>query len=358
MTAARAMSWVTITVCVVLLLCSGLVGAVSGGTGVGAAGCALPAIRGPVITIPASAAPAGGLGPVGQWDTEQVGNAAAIIAAGARRQIPPRGWVIALATAMQESTLTNLPGGDQDSVGLFQQRPSQGWGTPAQLQDPTHAAGAFYDKLSTIRGWQTMPLTDAAQAVQRSAHPDAYAQWEPEATALVRHLNGAGGEPAACAASVNARGWTPPLRGPVGSGFRTADRPGHDGVDISVPKGVPIHAAAAGVVSRTRCNAVHTATGAGYGCDRDGHPDTVRGCGWYVDITHTDNVITRYCHMLTRPAVAAGQHVAAGQLIGLVGSSGRSSGPHLHYEVHLGDPSPATATDPVAFMAAVGAPLG
>jgi murein DD-endopeptidase MepM/ murein hydrolase activator NlpD len=69
-------------------------------------------------------------------------------------------------------------------------------------------------------------------------------------------------------------------------------------------------------------------------------------------------VITRYCHQLTHPTVAEGQQVGAGQLIGVVGSSGHSSGPHLHYEVHLGDHTSATATNPVAFMATVGAPLG
>jgi murein DD-endopeptidase MepM/ murein hydrolase activator NlpD len=69
-------------------------------------------------------------------------------------------------------------------------------------------------------------------------------------------------------------------------------------------------------------------------------------------------VITRYCHLLTRPAVAEGEQVGAGQVIGIVGSSGHSSGPHLHFEVHLGDHSPATAVDPVSFMTAVGSPLG
>jgi murein DD-endopeptidase MepM/ murein hydrolase activator NlpD len=129
-------------------------------------------------------------------------------------------------------------------------------------------------------------------------------------------------------------------------------------VDISAPKGTAIHAAAAGVVSVVRCNAVYAATGADYGCDRDGDPVLTRGCGWYVDITHAGNLITRYCHQLTRPAVSEGQQVTAGQVIGVVGSSGNSSGPHLHYEVHLGDHTSTTATDPIAFMTAVGAPLG
>ena len=82
-----------------------------------------------------------------------------------------------------------------------------------------------------------------------------------------------------------------------------------------------------------------------------------RGCGWYVDIDHVGGIVTRYCHQLVQPYVHVGQHVAAGQVIGVVGSSGHSSGPHLHFEVHLGDHTPATAVDPIAFMAAAGAPL-
>lgn len=354
---ARVLSWIAAAVCTVLLICAGLTGALIRG-GPGVASCAIPAnAADPPPTAPPSRQNAE-QGPIARWDAEQVSNAAVIVAVGAQRQVPARGWVIALATAMQESSLVNLTGGDRDSVGLFQQRPSQGWGTVAQLQDPAYAAGAFYDRLLTVEGWQGMPLTDAAQAVQRSAYPDAYAHWEPDATALIQTLTGMTGGLDRCAVTVSAQGWTQPLRGPVGSGFRTAARPGHDGVDISAPKGTPIHAAAAGMVSVAACNAVHADTGTDYGCDRDGDPVRTRGCGWYVDITHPGNVITRYCHQLTRPAVAAGQQVTAGQVIGVVGSSGNSSGPHLHYEVHLGDHTSATAADPVAFMAAVGAALG
>lgn len=106
------------------------------------------------------------------------------------------------------------------------------------------------------------------------------------------------------------------------------------------------------------CNAIDVRTGGDWGCDRDGDPTLTRGCGWYVDITHPGGIITRYCHQLVRPYVQVGQQVTAGQVIGITGSSGHSSGPHLHFEVHLGDHSSATAVDPVPFMISVGAPLG
>ncbi|MET8149114.1 hypothetical protein [Actinoplanes sp. NPDC005259] len=131
--------------------------------------------------------------PIGRFNPEQVGQVSTIVAVGARKGVPIRGWIIAVATAIQESDLRNLPGGADDSIGLFQQRPSQGWGTPAQLRDPTYATEKFYDKLATITGWQTMPLTEAAQAVQRSAYPDAYAKWENDATSLVQQQYTANG---------------------------------------------------------------------------------------------------------------------------------------------------------------------
>lgn len=115
---------------------------------------------------------------------EQVPNAATIVATGLSLDVPTKGQIIALATAMQESRLRNLNYGDRDSLGLFQQRPSQGWGTAQQIRDPVYASEQFYKHLLKVDGWQQMTVTQAAQAVQKSALPDAYAQWESLATAL------------------------------------------------------------------------------------------------------------------------------------------------------------------------------
>ncbi|WP_173071304.1 hypothetical protein [Phytohabitans houttuyneae] len=146
---------------------------------------------------PAKLAPVAGLSQV------QTENAAAIVRAGAKNGVPQRGMVIAVATAMQESTLLNrasevLPeskqyphqgtGWDHDSVGLFQQRTSSGWGPVASLMQPEYAATKFYQGLMQVPGWDTMPLTYAAQAVQVSAFPEAYAKHEGAANAVVKAL--------------------------------------------------------------------------------------------------------------------------------------------------------------------------
>ncbi|RKN56153.1 NlpC/P60 family protein [Micromonospora costi] len=168
-----------------MLCAGGLAALFTGGTASAACGAVGPDGQ-QLLPSPTVSPPPGGAG----WNGEQVGNAAVIVTVGVQRGVPPRGWVIALATAMQESTLRNLPGGDRDSVGLFQQRPSQGWGTAAQLQDPRYAAGRFYAALTEVDGWQALAVTDAAQAVQRSAYPGVYAKWEDDAIALVRVLTG------------------------------------------------------------------------------------------------------------------------------------------------------------------------
>jgi hypothetical protein len=120
----------------------------------------------------------------------QAANAATIAAVATRRGLPERAVTIALATAMQESQLRNISHGDRDSAGLFQQRPSQGWGTLDQIQDPVYSAGRFYDHLNKIPGYSRLPLTVAAQRVQRSGFPQAYAKHETNAILLTDALTG------------------------------------------------------------------------------------------------------------------------------------------------------------------------
>ncbi|WP_373465454.1 C40 family peptidase [Streptomyces sp. V1I6] len=115
---------------------------------------------------------------------EQIPNAKVIVATGVQMKISARGQVVALATALQESGLRNLNHGDRDSLGLFQQRPSQGWGTRSQITDPVYASTKFYKALRSLKDWEKMPVTVAAQKVQKSQFPDAYAKHEPLATVL------------------------------------------------------------------------------------------------------------------------------------------------------------------------------
>src|SRR5690606_32803898 len=281
-TARRVGLAAALTTALVLLCCGG--GAVayvltafgSGTTGPAAAGVGCGQ-GGPLD-------PYGPLPRIASLSEEQVRNAAIIINVGAEMNVPPRGWVIAVATALQESSLRNLghlgPDNDHDSLGLFQQRPSQGWGTPEQLMDPVYASRKFYEKLLRVPGWHELPLTEAAQAVQRSAYPDAYAKHEPLAANVVNQLaDGAaravgGLESLRCAApgEISASGWTVPVAAPVVSRFRTPERPGHHGVDIAAPTGTPVRAAAAGVVLVARCDAA-TADGTPYSCDQPGSPE-------------------------------------------------------------------------------------
>lgn len=166
----RYSRWALAGVLVALILAAG------GATAATVAGPAAP--PGPAIAC-APAGAAGGL------TAAQRANATLIIGVGEGMGVPKRAQLVSLVTAMQESSLINNPGGDRDSAGLFQQRPSQGWGTYAQVTDPQYATETFLKRLLALPGWERMPATVAAQTVQRSAYPDAYAKWEPAARALV-----------------------------------------------------------------------------------------------------------------------------------------------------------------------------
>lgn len=159
------------------------------------AGACAPGGAGPAAVTPAEVG--------GSWTPEQVGNAGGIVATARGLGLPPRAAVVGVATAIQESGLRNLAHGDRDSLGLFQQRPSQGWGSPRQLLDPGYAAAQFLAHLVRLPNWSVIPLGQAAQAVQRSADGSgqSYARWEGSATQLVAQLwSGAapGAENAAC----------------------------------------------------------------------------------------------------------------------------------------------------------------
>lgn len=291
---------------------------------------------------------AGNLGPDGEipegsiagFNTEQIQNARTIVAVGKQSGVPAYGWVIALATAMQESTLRNLDYGDRDSVGLFQQRPVSGWGSVADIMNPVKSAQAFYGVaahtgntgLLDIAGWRKMQVTAAAQAVQRSAFPLAYAQHEDEARALVAAL--ADGVSAAdlsatatdVSCTIGMAGISTSVVRPIQAGLATDnDNYGnsgsnwanmHTGNDYSSPCGTPVQAAHGGTIV--------IESGGSWGWSGR----------WLVKVqTAPGNLTTWYGHMQSL-SVAAGQTVKAGQVIGQVGSEGNSTGCHLHFEVH------------------------
>ncbi len=293
-------------------------------------------------------------------DKTQLTHAATIITVGGQTAGVGRpGVVVALMAALTESSLrmlantsaypesANYPnegnGGDHDSLGLFQMRPASGWGTVAELMDPNYQARAFYGGqtgpnypsprgLLDIVGWQQMDPGEAAQAVEVSAYPDRYQNYQPVAEAIVttltRPTNGGGGSGAAPVVPETRR-IVFPL--PEGTWVRTSpfgwrtdpitgERAFHSGSDFAAADGTPILAVADGVVT-------FAGPSGGYGN--------------LIIIEHTvqgQRVASYYGHMWdTGIHVSVGETVSAGQHIGDVGSNGKSTGPHLHLEIHPGE---------------------
>lgn len=259
---------------------------------------------------------------------EQEEHAATIIDVGLSLGVPERGLVVAIATALQESGLRNLDYGDRDSQGLFQQRPVSGWGTVAQIRDPVASSQAFYGRaahtdnpgLLDIAGWEEMAITEAAQAVQRSAYPFAYAQWEALARATVATALESPDVFADCGPMVNGS-WAWPTEGRDTAQFGQCAGYGdrcHSGHDVANTVGTPIWAPADGVV-------VSVSRHWSYGL--------------HVIIDHGGGVTTLLAH-LDSAEVAAGDSVVVGQVVAGMGWSGnvRPAGPggtHLHYEVRV-----------------------
>jgi murein DD-endopeptidase MepM/ murein hydrolase activator NlpD len=235
-----------------------------------------------------------------------------------------------LATARQESGIRNLDYGDRDSLGAFQQRPSQGWGTPEQVMNVPHATTTFLEHLMLIPGWETRPVTDVAADVQRPAeeYRGSYEQWVPLATRLTEQLwpQAASLMPttsSTCAQPTTGAGGVvypvPPAF--IGTDNRNWGASGghwsswHTGTDFSVPCGTPVLAATAGTVE--------IETGQAWSGT------------WLVKVvTGPDSVATWYAHM-QEVGVSPGQPVGTGQQLGEVGARGNATGCHLHFEVHL-----------------------
>ena len=286
-------------------------------------GCGVIIITGANADTPKTTGPGGGCGPIsaaggGPMTDEQISNAAAIIAVGRQLGVPAHGWVVAIATALAESGLRNLDHGDRDSLGLFQQRPSQGWGTPQQILDPTYAATAFYTGAGTnpgllnTAGWETMAVTVAAQTVQRSALPDAYARHEPQARTTVTALADDIPATAPCTPGTIIGG----LALPLPTQWVTVPAPEHHdypAIDYAAPTGTPVYAVTGGTIA---------------------HVDGGYGLG--IRITTPDGTTWIYGHNSVQLA-QPGATVNAGDQIAISGNTGRSTGPHLHLEIRTPD---------------------
>lgn len=312
---------------------------------------------------------------VNSLDSEQMRIAALIVTA--VRAYPatsdkPHAAVVALATARQESGIRNLPYGDRDSLGVFQQRPSQGWGTPAQILDVNHATTAFLTHLVAVPRWQTIPVTDAAARVQRPAKQNRglYEQWVPLAEALTSTLWASTSTPNAGALTGSSS--TAPVM--AGTGATNAD-PGNTGSCPSLvlaATGTVNYPVPAELADTDQHNwgghgalwaSWHTGTDFAVSCGTPvlastaGTIEVENGPAWFGTwlvkvVTGPDSVATWYAHM-QRLTVRPGDHVTAGQQIGEAGAVGNTTGCHLHFEVHLRNGSlyGLDNTDPSAWLA-------
>ncbi|HEV2779586.1 MAG TPA: C40 family peptidase [Actinophytocola sp.] len=155
------------------------------------------AALGPVTSGPAGS----GALDAAKLTEEQRGNVALIISIGKQRELPPLAWQVAIQAGMTESGLRSLNYGDRDSLGIFQMRPSMGWGTPAQVTDPVYAINKFYDVLGSVPNWKEQRPGDSAQDVERSAFPTRYHRWEAMAAHLIGNV-GAVQDPTGCGQGV------------------------------------------------------------------------------------------------------------------------------------------------------------
>lgn len=373
------------------------------------------------VPAPLDAAPAipegGPVDGFGPGEEEQIAVAQAIVAAGTAAGVGTKGMVVGVAVALQESGLRRLGAGDRDSVGPFQQRPSQGWGTPEQVQDATFSARAFfggptsphYDPRSgqatpggllEVPGWEAMPVTVAGQKVQRSAFPNAYAKHEARATRIVAALtNGApiptlpvAAPPTAATPTAMPAAGAPAGAITAGTGgaaaIETAESLRAGGFDLEgfcaanlvststlLAGGVPIAPGAwtsplASTITSDfgmRLHPVHgdwrlhagtdfaAVTGTPLQAASDGVVSKVtwHATGGLMLVMDHAGGVQTWFLHLSEVLVAPGDAVAGGQVVALSGGTGVGTAPHLHFETHVG----GVPVDPVQFMVERGVDL-
>lgn len=270
----------------------------------------------------------------GSWDAEQMRNAATIASVGSGMGMTARDLMIGIMTSIAESGLRNVNYGDRDSVGLFQQRTSQGWGTIEQIMNPQYAARKFFEGLKGIDGRAGMPPWLAAQAVQRSAFSDGsnYQKWWAAAQGIFKNGLKAAQAGSAAGSAAGGSGYAPgsggrhrPISGPVTNGLHGGNSAGNPpAVDMAGPTGRPVYAVSDGVITESRDIAGPRST------------DSYRGDGPYgsfgrmIQLRTNTGAHVLYAH-LSRRSVGAGQQVKGGARIGFSGNTGNSSGPHLHF---------------------------
>ncbi len=295
-----------------------------------AAAVALVAVGTGITNPPLGCSPSAGAGfaaarralPGRPLDAGQIANAWIIYSIGTGMGLPPQAEIVAIATAMQESALENLPYGTSNSVGLFQQRPSEGWGTTAQIMNPVYAARAFYQRLEQVNGWSSLPVTVAAQDVQHSATPGAYQKWQGPASDLVALFSGGTGACAVDGANVV----------PRSSG-------------VSLPKNfsVPAHTPVAVLLAiRFAIGQLGTAYDFGGSCT-DAHSGNMAlhcDCSSLMQQAYRAGGIplprTTFSQVNVGSAVYSTSALRPGDLLFLVGSDGSPSSPG-HVGMYIGD---------------------
>ena len=255
------------------------------------------------------------------FNASQLNNAKVIASVGRSMGMSERDIMIGIMTAITESGLVNVNYGDRDSLGLFQQRPSMGWGTPQQVTNPRYAAGKFFSSLKGVTDRGAMPPWLAAQAVQRSAFESGsnYRIYWDEAQAIWKAMEASAGRGGSRMYAAGPGGWHVPAK--RGYGWSNSH-------DYGSPIGTPLYAVSDGTIVESR--AIRSGGSSTY----PGYPTGYTSYGETVAMRTQSGDIFRWAHLQPGTRISAGQSVKGGTMIGRSGMTGNASGPHAHMDVN------------------------